>query len=90
MNEQLDCKSMEIEQTIYKKQVAKVDGDADGNADGVTATQSIKELAPYKATSARLYNWNVYGLGYQDEEQKKVQERTRLYTQSQASSRTPD
>jgi hypothetical protein len=26
----------------------------------------------------------VYGLGYQDEEQKKMEERTRLYTQRQA------
>jgi len=50
----------------------------------VTATQLIKELAPYKATSARLYNWNVYGPGYQDKEQKKVVERTRLYTCAKA------
>jgi hypothetical protein len=56
----------------------------------VTATQSIKELAPYIATSARLYDWNVYGLGYQDEEQKKMEERTRLYTQRQVGKRTPD
>ena len=34
LNKQLNSKSMEIEQTIYKKQVAKVDGDADGDANG--------------------------------------------------------
>ena len=42
----------------------------------VTATQSIEELAPYIATSACLYNWIVYRLRYQDEEQKKMVERT--------------
>ena len=46
----------------------------------VTATQSIEELALYIATSACLYSWIVYRLGYQDKEQKVVEERTRPYT----------
>ena len=32
----------------------------------------------------------VYGPGYQDEEQKKMEERTRLCTQRQVGKRTPD
>jgi len=53
----------------------------------VTATQSIEARAPFR-TYASLYNWNVYGPGYQDEEQK-VEKDTSIYI-CQGSSEPPD
>src|SRR6266700_3572289 len=48
------------------------------------------EVRAWHNTHANLYNWNVYGRGYQDEEQKEVEERTCLYTQRQVSKRAHD